>query len=164
MVHIFHQTYYTIFSICQIFSKKYIFVLTNQFSYSILVNVRARKPDICASGSVGGARPCQGRGRGFESRLALFLFSFPAYLVIDFYICYNATRHTDMTFCQHNHQNETLRVAALRVSCSFTGNQSEVSCHCRHCLTKKFSISSKYSLKTFLSLHMRIERRQPNSF
>ncbi len=27
--------------------------------------------DICASGSVGGARPCQGRGRGFESRLAL---------------------------------------------------------------------------------------------
>ncbi len=27
---------------------------------------------ICASGSVGGARPCQGRGRGFESRLALF--------------------------------------------------------------------------------------------
>ena len=29
---------------------------------------------VCASGSVGGARPCQGRGRGFESRLALFLF------------------------------------------------------------------------------------------
>ncbi len=28
---------------------------------------------IRASGSVGGARPCQGRGRGFESRLALFL-------------------------------------------------------------------------------------------
>ena len=27
---------------------------------------------VCASGSVGGARPCQGRGRGFESRLALF--------------------------------------------------------------------------------------------
>ena len=27
---------------------------------------------IWASGSVGGARPCQGRGRGFESRLALF--------------------------------------------------------------------------------------------
>ena len=27
---------------------------------------------ICASGSVGGARPCQGRGRGFESRLALW--------------------------------------------------------------------------------------------
>ena len=25
----------------------------------------------CASGSVGGARPCQGRGRGLESRLAL---------------------------------------------------------------------------------------------
>ena len=29
----------------------------------------------CASGSVGGARPCQGRGRGFESRLALFLYT-----------------------------------------------------------------------------------------
>ena len=29
-------------------------------------------PLLCASGSVGGARPCQGRGRGFESRLALF--------------------------------------------------------------------------------------------
>ena len=28
---------------------------------------------LCASGSVGGARPCQGRGRGFESRLALAL-------------------------------------------------------------------------------------------
>ena len=25
----------------------------------------------CASGSVGGAQPCQGWGRGFESRLAL---------------------------------------------------------------------------------------------
>ena len=30
-----------------------------------------RKREKCASGSVGGARPCQGRGRGFESRLAL---------------------------------------------------------------------------------------------
>ena len=29
----------------------------------------------CASGSVGGARPCQGRGRGFESRLALSCFT-----------------------------------------------------------------------------------------
>ena len=29
---------------------------------------------VCASGSVGGVRPCQGRGRGFESRLALFYF------------------------------------------------------------------------------------------
>ena len=28
--------------------------------------------EISASGSVGGVRPCQGRGRGFESRLALF--------------------------------------------------------------------------------------------
>ena len=33
-----------------------------------------RSTKTCASGSVGGARPCQGRGRGFESRLALFLF------------------------------------------------------------------------------------------
>ena len=32
----------------------------------------AKDNKICASGSVGGARPCQGRGRGFESRLALF--------------------------------------------------------------------------------------------
>ena len=30
-------------------------------------------PLLRASGSVGGARPCQGRGRGFESRLALVL-------------------------------------------------------------------------------------------
>ena len=29
---------------------------------------------VCASGSVGGVRPCQGRGRGFESRLALFFY------------------------------------------------------------------------------------------
>ena len=33
---------------------------------------------ICASGSVGGARPCQGRGRGFESRLALFFILWEA--------------------------------------------------------------------------------------
>ena len=33
--------------------------------------VRFPSPALCASGSVGGARPCQGRGRGFESRLAL---------------------------------------------------------------------------------------------
>ena len=31
-----------------------------------------RHNNLCASGSVGGARPCQGRGRGFESRLALW--------------------------------------------------------------------------------------------
>ena len=34
-----------------------------------------RHNNLCASGSVGGARPCQGRGRGFESRLALFLYT-----------------------------------------------------------------------------------------
>ena len=32
---------------------------------------------LCASGSVGRAQPCQGWGRGFESRLALFLFVYP---------------------------------------------------------------------------------------
>ena len=31
-----------------------------------------RNTKFCASGSVGGAPPCQGGGRGFESRLALF--------------------------------------------------------------------------------------------
>ena len=31
-----------------------------------------RRKEAGASGSVGGVRPCQGRGRGFESRLALF--------------------------------------------------------------------------------------------
>ena len=36
-------------------------------------NNKKLKKVICASGSVGGARPCQGRGRGFESRLALSL-------------------------------------------------------------------------------------------
>ena len=36
------------------------------------VSGRQIQNNICASGSVGGARPCQGRGRGFESRLALF--------------------------------------------------------------------------------------------
>ena len=39
---------------------------------NIVLALRKRK--TCASGSVGGARPCQGRGRGFESRLALFSF------------------------------------------------------------------------------------------
>ena len=36
-----------------------------------LVFERTAQNTKCASGSVGGARPCQGRGRGFESRLAL---------------------------------------------------------------------------------------------
>ena len=40
---------------------------------NIVLALRKRK--TCASGSVGGARPCQGRGRGFESRLALFLYT-----------------------------------------------------------------------------------------
>ena len=43
-------------------------MLTFDERYSILCFV----VKTCASGSVGGARPCQGRGRGFESRLALF--------------------------------------------------------------------------------------------
>ena len=40
--------------------------------YYVLCSARAQNNKKCASGSVGGARPCQGRGRGFESRLALF--------------------------------------------------------------------------------------------
>ena len=39
---------------------------------SLVLRRTAKDSMICASGSVGGARPCQGRGRGFESRLALF--------------------------------------------------------------------------------------------
>ena len=31
-----------------------------------------RHNNLCASGSVGGARPCQGRGREFEPRFPLF--------------------------------------------------------------------------------------------
>ena len=38
-------------------------------------NRSKERKKISASGSVGGARPCQGRGRGFEFRLALFLFA-----------------------------------------------------------------------------------------
>ena len=37
--------------------------------------LKKRRNEVSASGSVGGVRPCQGRGRGFESRLALFLFT-----------------------------------------------------------------------------------------
>ena len=40
--------------------------------YYVLCSARAQNNKKCASGSVGGARPCQGRGRGFESRLALW--------------------------------------------------------------------------------------------
>ena len=49
-------------------------VLTNCNSCCMISNVSGRynrHSNLCASGSVGGARPCQGRGRGFESRLAL---------------------------------------------------------------------------------------------
>ena len=49
-------------------------VLTNCNSCCMISNVfgrHNRHNNLCASGSVGGARPCQGRGRGFESRLAL---------------------------------------------------------------------------------------------
>ena len=51
-------------------------VLTNCNSCCMISNVSGRHDrhnNLCASGSVGGARPCQGRGRGFESRLALLL-------------------------------------------------------------------------------------------
>ena len=49
-------------------------LLTKFLTHSIISNVSGRHNrhnNLCASGSVGGARPCQGRGRGFESRLAL---------------------------------------------------------------------------------------------
>ena len=48
--------------------------MTNFHSRCMISNVSGRHNrhnNLCASGSVGGARPCQGRGRGFESRLAL---------------------------------------------------------------------------------------------
>ncbi len=72
------------------FSKN---VLTFGERYSILCLV----VKTCASGSVGGARPCQGRGRGFESRLALFYFvrrtdifeRCPSFFVLHFYLCIN---------------------------------------------------------------------------
>ena len=50
-------------------------VLTNCNSCCMISNVSGRHNrhnNLCASRSVGGARPCQGRGRGFESRLALW--------------------------------------------------------------------------------------------
>ena len=47
---------------------------TDRGIISLVLRRTAKDNKICASGSVGGARPCQGRGRGFESRLALFLF------------------------------------------------------------------------------------------
>ena len=55
------------------------------------------------------------------------------YLAIVFCICYNAVRQMDKSKVVHlAHQNETPRETALRVSCSFPGNQSEASCHvCR---------------------------------
>ena len=60
--------------------------LTNASPRCIMLYVsdrNRRHNNLCASGSVGGARPCQGRGRGFESRLALFSFK-----EIQFYISY----------------------------------------------------------------------------
>ena len=49
-------------------------MLTNKKSSYIMILVTEEVTRKCASGSVGGARPCQGRGRGFESRLALLCF------------------------------------------------------------------------------------------
>ena len=46
---------------------------TGRIMYYISCPLKSRA--TCASGSVGGARPCQGRGRGFESRLALLFFT-----------------------------------------------------------------------------------------
>ena len=47
-------------------------MLTKTIMSYIIILVTEEVTRKCASGSVGGARPCQGRGRGFESRLALF--------------------------------------------------------------------------------------------
>ena len=57
----------------------------------------------CASGSVGGARPCQGRGRGFESRLALFFISAEALIYQGFrifcvFIFVDKYRHLSINF------------------------------------------------------------------
>ena len=42
------------------------------YFYSIFASPRIRgKRTFCESSSAGRARPCQGRGRGFESRLSL---------------------------------------------------------------------------------------------
>ena len=43
----------------------------------------------------GGASPCQGEGRGFESRLVLFLLQFLAWsIAILNCICYNTNKQT----------------------------------------------------------------------
>ena len=42
---------------------------------SCIVYFVLTKNCVCDSGSAGRVRPCQGRGRGFESRLALFLYT-----------------------------------------------------------------------------------------
>ena len=45
------------------------------YFYSIFASPRMRgKRTFCESSSAGRARPCQGRGRGFESRLSLQLY------------------------------------------------------------------------------------------
>ncbi len=54
------------------FEKIVIFSLTQESYYSIILLVFDRYI-LCDSGVVGNARPCQGRDRGFEPRLSLFL-------------------------------------------------------------------------------------------
>ncbi len=46
----------------------------------------------CASGSVGRARPCQGRGRGFEPRLALFYIELQFDLRFFFFVSFFVLR------------------------------------------------------------------------
>ena len=41
---------------------------------------RAHKHNKCDSGVVGNARPCQGRDRGFEPRLSLFIKRYPSWI------------------------------------------------------------------------------------
>ena len=82
--------------------------MTKEKAYSIVLLVReirnTSQTSTCASGSVGGARPCQGRGRGFESRLALLkslvfirLFCFYA----TFYVVYFRAFAFFNTLTQH---------------------------------------------------------------
>ena len=46
---------------------------------------RAHKHNKCDSGVVGNARPCQGRDRGFEPRLSLFIKRYPSWISLFHY-------------------------------------------------------------------------------
>ena len=69
--------------------KKIVFLLT-YFSdwYNITIAVAQATLDICDSGVVGNARPCQGRDRGFEPRLSLFLIETRKSIIKTFGFCF----------------------------------------------------------------------------